>query len=210
MLDKICKIVLLTTHRKAYMATVLKNQLLEDEHFRNFSHHIPGIENCCMKTIEYLLSIGIIQVSTAFEHALANAGGYSVVSEDSHDLSNGDDAKLSTARTCNKGRSYRAPISNVKGKTGFLRSQVFERKQKKFYYFVIPYSAYKNIPKTSNIEIPFELDGTPRRQRRGPMKYDNMWDYEVPDFVALATYTPVVIPEPIYCDLTESNTDETH
>jgi hypothetical protein len=58
-----------------------------------------------------------------------------------------------------------------------LRVQVYERKQNQFFYFAIPRRAYKNIPKTSNIEIPFELDGTPRRTPRRKV-YVNWWRYE--------------------------------
>jgi len=56
---------------------------------------------------------------------------------------------------------------------------VYERKQDKFYYFLIPYSAYSHIPKTSNIEIPFNLDGSPKKINKCNI---NWWDYSKETF----------------------------
>ena len=170
------------------MATKLENLHLEVAHFNHFKNHIPGFEECCPKTVEKLLQLGILQVSTAFEHALGKIGGHAVVSEDCGDLLKAgiySDAKLSSARTNGRGRAYGAPVHKIFNKTGALRVQVYERKQNKFYYFSIPYKAYSHIPKTSNIEIPFELDGSPRRI---PMRavYENWWNYEVKSFKEMA------------------------
>jgi hypothetical protein len=163
------------------MATKMEHLELEVNHFNHFMEHLPGIDGCCRKTIDVLLNMGILQVSTAFEHALANTMGLEVVSHDSNDLSNGADAKLSSVRTSSNGRRYSAPVTNIKGKTGNLLVQVFERKLNKFYNFVIPHESYKHIPPTSNIEIPFELDGTPRRDNKCST---NWWDYEVDSLMA--------------------------
>ena len=159
------------------MATKLENLELEVAHFNNISKYLPKSRNCCKKTMQYLLQLGLIQVSTAFEQALAHRLGTTVVSQDTHDLSNGADAKLSSARTCSSGRVYAAPVTNIAGKTGNLLVQVYERKQNKFYYFDIPRRKYKHITATSNIEIPFEMDGTPRRKNRAVV---NWWKCEVP------------------------------
>ena len=167
------------------MATKLDNLELEIAHFRNFIDRIPGAAKWCKNTVESILSLGLIQVSTAFEHAIANTGGHTVISEDAADFDDGtvggSDAKLVTVRTSSYGRSYSAPVSNIAGKTGTLRVQVFERKKNKFYYFLIPYEAYCHVPRTSNIEIPFELDGQPRRIPKGPVKR-NWWNFEVSSF----------------------------
>ena len=145
------------------MATKIEHVGLETAHFNNFVKFVPGIESMCDTTVRQLLSLGLMQVTTAFEHAIANVAGLRVTSTDCADLSDGSDAKLSTARTRVNGRAYSAPVTNVKGKTGDLRVQVYERKQNRFFYFVIPNSAYRDLPVKSNIELPFELDGTPRR-----------------------------------------------
>ena len=170
------------------MATKLENLHLEIAHFDHFKQYIPGYKQCCERTVEKLLQAGILQVSTAFELALAKVGQHKMVSADCGDLYKDgvySDAKLSSVRTCSYGKSYSAPVTNIHNKTGALRVQVYERKQNKFYYFSIPHNAYLHIPKTSNIEIPFELDGTPRRI---PMRSvsQNWWNYEVKSFKLMA------------------------
>jgi hypothetical protein len=59
---------------------------------------------------------------------------------------------------------------------------VYEREQDKFYYFRIPHRAYSHISSSSNIEIPFELDGTPRKVPMRPVKV-NWWLYEVDSLI---------------------------
>lgn len=167
------------------MATKIEFLHLEIKHFLNFVDKLPGAATWCKDTVEHLLKQGFIQVSTVFEYAIANVGGHTVVSLDAADIDDGtpggSDAKLATVRTSSRGKKYSAPVSSISGKTGSLRVQIYERKQDKFYYFLIPHDAYKHIPKTSNIEIPFELDGTPRRVPRG--RYiQNWWNYEVATF----------------------------
>jgi len=126
-----------------------------------------------------MLDLGIIQVSTAVEHAVAQQTGTRVISEDARDLSDGSDVKTCTARTHNRGLSYGAPVTNIQGKTGALRVQVYERLQDRFYLFLIPKSAHAGIPSSSNIEIPFELDGTPRRS-------NHWWQHEVSSWASVA------------------------
>ena len=170
------------------MAVKMEHLPLEVAHLDNFKNYIPGFSQLCTNTVHTLTSLGGLQVSTLFEHALANAGGHNVVSLNKGDLEkNGlfSDAKLSTVRETRFKQQYSAPVSGIFNKVGTLRVQVYERKQHKFYYFAIPYDAYKHIPKTSNIEISFFLDGTPRRiPSRAVMV--NWWDYEVIDFATMA------------------------
>lgn len=168
------------------MATKIEHVGLETAHFTNFVKFVPGIETMCDTTVRQLLSLGLMQVSTAFEHAIANVAGLRVTSTDAADLSDGSDAKLSTVRTSSGGKQYSAPVTNVKGKTGDLRVQVYERKQGRFFYFVIPNSAYCDLPAKSNIELPFELDGTPRRIPRREVN-ENWWNYEVDSFEEMCT-----------------------
>ena len=168
------------------MATKLSSLNLELAHFNNFAKHIPNQKSFCKKTINQLLNMGILQVSTAFEHALAHVGGHQVVSEDEGDLlRNGkySDAKLASVRTSSLGAVYSAPIRKISNKIGALRVQVYERKQNKFYYFVIPHYAYKDISKKSNIEIPFEMDGTPKRINK---TITNWWNFETDSWEEMA------------------------
>jgi hypothetical protein len=164
------------------MATKLEHLDLEIAHFDHFKGKVPGFDTLCDVTVRSLLMLGGLQVSTLFEQALAHVGGHKVVSLDKGDLYKDgaySDAKLSSARTSGHGKDYRAPVTRIFNKTGTLRVQVYERKQNKFYYFAIPRRAYIEVPQKSNIEIPFELDGTPRRK---PLRavYVNWWRYEVP------------------------------
>jgi len=94
------------------------------------------------------------------------------------DFQTGEDCKLVSVRTSSYGGSYSAPITGINRKTGNLIVACYERKKKKWYFFKIPHEAYKDIPKTSNIEIPFEMDGTPRRTPLGARVYANWWDFE--------------------------------
>ena len=171
------------------MAFKLENLDLELAHFNHFKHRIPGFDIVCNKTIEAIAQLGGLQVSTLFEQALAIVGGHKVVSLDKGDLyrdGHYSDAKLSSVRTSNYGQTYSAPVRSIFNKTGTLRVQVYERKQNCFFYFAIPRRAYIKVPKSSNIEIPFEMDGTPRR---APMRKVNVywWRYEVNSWIEMAT-----------------------
>lgn len=171
------------------MATKIEHQDLEVAHFNHFKDRIEGMKDQDPATIEFMLQKGMTQVSTAFENALADFGGHELVSQDRGDLYRDgaySDAKLATVRTSGYGLRYSAPVTNIFNKTGSLRVQVYERKQNKFFYFVIPRRAYKHIPKTSNIEIPFEMDGTPRRIPSRPVR-QNWWRYEVSTWEEMAT-----------------------
>ena len=160
------------------MATKQSNLALDRAHFNYVRQHIPGYTPGHDRCIEWMLDLGIIQVSTAVEHAVAQQTGTRVISEDARDLSDGSDVKTCTARTHNRGQSYGAPVTNIQGKTGSLRVQVYERLQDRFYLFLIPWEAYSHIPRSSNIEIPFESDGTPRR-------CNHWWQHEVQSWASV-------------------------
>jgi hypothetical protein len=163
------------------MATLGSNVDLESAHFLNFCEYIPKFKSWCPKTVKSMLDMGIIQVSTAFEHALANIGQFKVVSEAGHDGSDGSDAKLSTVRYRARLTAYSAYVSNIKGKTGKLRVQVYERLENKFYYFVIPQELHSTV---TYLEIPFDLEGNPTRiNKNGENKW---WKCEVSSFEKLA------------------------
>tara|TARA_B100000287_G_scaffold179232_1_gene169246 strand:+ start:4426 stop:4962 length:537 start_codon:yes stop_codon:yes gene_type:complete len=165
------------------MATLAENLDLEIAHFSNFCEYLPKYKKYDKKTLNQLLDDGLLEVSTCFEHALAGVIGTTVISENEKDLASGEDAKLASVRISNKGRSYGAQVKKVSGKTGDLLVQVYERKQDNFYYFRIPNKAYKDIPPSSNIEIPFEIDGTPKRIPGHNKKWANWWDFECTSFV---------------------------
>lgn len=173
------------------MATQSKFLDVEIKHFEHFRKQILDRPDLCQKTIDHMLKLGIIEVSTAFEQALARVGNHVAVSENQGDLLRGDeysDAKLSTVRTSNYGRTYSAGVRGFANKTGDLRVQVYERLQDRFYYFVIPHWAYRPIPRSSNIEIPFDLEGNPPRQRDSRIRrYANWWRFQVGSWEEMAT-----------------------
>tara|TARA_Y100000361_G_scaffold151688_1_gene169551 strand:- start:671 stop:1222 length:552 start_codon:yes stop_codon:yes gene_type:complete len=165
------------------MATLAENLDLEIAHFSNFCEYLPKYKKYDKKTLNQLLDDGLLEVSTCFEHALAGVIGTTVISEDTRDLATGEDAKLSSVRTFSKGKGYSAPVTNISGKSGDLLVQVYERKQDNFYYFRIPNKFYKDIPSSSNIEIGFQLDGTPNKFSGRTKKYADWWTFECASFV---------------------------
>jgi hypothetical protein len=131
-----------------------------------------------------LVADDLIQLGQLLEKAISVQCGLVRESTAGRDFLNGDDAKNVVVRTSNYGSSYTANVSSIHNKTGWLLVAVYERKQKKWYLFRIPHHAYCHIPKTSNIDIPFELNGDPRRI---PKRCDsaNWWQYEVKTFKSL-------------------------
>ena len=133
--------------------------------------------------IKKLLDDDIIQTGQLFEKAISVQCKLIRESSYGKDFANGDDAKLVAVRTHNYGTSYTAPVSGIHTKGGWLLVAVYERKQNNWFYFRIPHSAYCHIPKSSNIDIPFELDGTPRRVNQCNV---NWWNFKVTEFRDLA------------------------
>lgn len=164
------------------MATLDVHLDLEIAHFENFKQYVPKFNSWCKNTVADMLEMGLVQVSTGFEHALAKVGGFKVVSIAGQDGSDGSDAKLSSVRHRAHMTAYSAWVSNTAGKTGKLRVQIYERIQNKFYYLVIPHSLHKTV---KYLEVPFDLKGNPSRiTRNGKNKW---WECEVSTFSALAT-----------------------
>lgn len=171
------------------MATNRDHDELERQFYEEIRRYIwPNITKKELMIVnKYVVNISCLQLSTFFEQAIIIVNGKikskSTIGQDFCDRS---DAKLSTVRLHNSGQSYGAPITKVHTKRGLLRVMVYERILNKFYYFVIPYSAYKNMTRrTQNIEIPFHLNGTPRRIPSRPIKV-NWWEYEVGSFETMA------------------------
>ena len=163
------------------MATTYNNIAIEMKHFNQIRQNIPRINEMHHDTLNILIEMGALQVSTLLELAIANVGDLDVISANEHDLSDGSEVKMATARIHRYGTAYGAIISNTKNKTGTVRAQVLEPITGKFYYFVIPVDAHSKVTGASNIEVPFELDGSPRRDYK-PRSLPNWWNYEVESF----------------------------
>lgn len=124
---------------------------------------------------------GLLTKSTLLEVAISVKKNLERYDTEGQDYVDGSDAKTASVRWSNEGKSYGAPITSVHNKKGLLRCLIYERRNDKFYYFLIPHDAYKHITSTSNIEIPFDVDtGNPRRDSR--YKIVNWWDFEVSSF----------------------------
>lgn len=97
--------------------------------------------------------------------------------------------KSVTVRIHSSGTSYSAPVSSFIDKTDGMRVQVFEPITGKTYYFVFPYASYKNLSDTTTMEIPFNKDGTPAKQRASISKngIPNWWEYQVLTAVTMVT-----------------------
>jgi len=163
------------------MATTYGSIALEKKHFANFRQYFPRVDTMCDKTIDRLIDMGVIQVSTAFELAIANVADLDVISTNEYDLSDHSDGKLTTCRFTTYYSCYGAPVTNTKNKTGSLRVQALDPMNDAFYYFVIPYSAHSKIKGSSNIEIPFTTAGVPKRDYQ-PRFLPNWWHFEVETF----------------------------
>jgi hypothetical protein len=126
----------------------------------------------------------VIQFGQLWEKAIEAQLKIVRESSEGKDFKNGDDAKLVSVRTHARGKSYGANIPGVHNKIGKLLVAVYEKKQRQWFFFKIPNTAFAYIASSSNIEIPFELDGTPRRI---PKRRDatNWWKYEVASFQKL-------------------------
>jgi len=172
------------------MANKLENLDIEIAHFNAFKEYLPKFDALDQYTVELMLDMGIVEVSSAFEQAIAEYSGTEVISKDNADLSCGSDAKLSTVRTSGYGKVYSAPVSGIHNKDGDLLIQIYERKKNVFYWLRMPYESYKHIPKTSNIEIPFEMDGTPRRRNNCRI---NPWNYECKSFEDMCFNSAVAV-----------------
>jgi len=129
------------------------------------------------------LAIEMVLLSTGslLEAAISVAKGLTRHATVGRDFVDGSDAKCASVRWSSNFTQYGAPITNIYNKKGLLRCVVYERLQDKFYFFLIPHRAYANIPKSSNIEIPFHHNGDPRRNAERIRNVD-WWTFEVSNF----------------------------
>ena len=134
--------------------------------------------------MQKLVGDDIIQFGQLFEKALEKQLKLIRESTAHKDFKEGEDAKCVVARTHSSGAAYGANVPKTHSKIGPLLISLYERKQKKWYFFRIPNYAYCHISKSSNIEIPFELNGDPR-------KTNHWWQWECSKFENMATPWPV-------------------
>jgi hypothetical protein len=98
------------------------------------------------------VDMGIIQIETMLENALAAIGKYKRIAEAYRDFTDNSDAKKAVSQFRNNDiakdlwmNSF--GISGLKNKTGLIRACCYSREQDKFYFFAIPHIAYNGMAK---------------------------------------------------------------
>lgn len=162
-----------------------KDPVLDEKFFDNLfpkiypiEYSIPLIKDFCKNKL--MVGDRLLSAGKLLEAAISKCKGLERFDTVGKDFVDGSDAKSSSVRWSSNHKSYSANISDVSNKKGLLRCMVYERITDRFYYFLIPHAAYKHISSTSNIEIPFNHDGLPKRDAK--FRNVNWWDFEVPDF----------------------------
>ncbi|HEY6436453.1 MAG TPA: hypothetical protein VIY47_07675 [Ignavibacteriaceae bacterium] len=164
-----------------------KDPILEEKFFKLFYPLIhPNVSDEIMKhafeqdMVKHRL-YGSGKLSEAAISAIKGLKRHDTIGKDYID---GSDSKTSSVRWMSNNKVYSAPITDIYNKIGLLRCTVYERQHDKFYFFLIPREAYAHIKKSSNIEISFNLDGTPNRTPSNNTII-NWWDFEVKDFYGI-------------------------
>jgi hypothetical protein len=126
------------------------------------------------------IEMKLLSTGSLLEQAISSRKNLTRHATIGKDFVDGSDAKSASVRWASNGTTYGAPIHDIFNKKGLLRCVIYERLHDKFYFFLIPHKAYENISKTSNIEIPFNLDGTPRKNAK--VRNVDWWQFEVTGF----------------------------
>jgi len=151
----------------------------------------PGYTPEQIKLLRKQVELGIIQIETMLENALAKCSkkAYTRIAEAYRDFCDNSDSKKSISQFRNNDivrdswmNSF--AISGLKNKIGLIRAVCYSKEQDKFYYFSIPYKAYKGM---NRIDIMLD-NSLGYREPRGIPK--GKWTrYMLPSFTALATIT---------------------
>ena len=160
-----------------YMPHVTSNL----KHFDHLIHHAyPSADTAFVLNLRQSIIDGTwSNLGGLLEKAISTKGNLPRCDTVGMDFWDQSDAKLTTVRLRDRGRAYSAPVKNTHTKQGHLRVMCYEAIQDAFYYFLIPHSGYSHIPKTSNIEIPFSINGDAKRTNTCAI---NWWEYECSHF----------------------------
>jgi hypothetical protein len=139
-----------------------------------------------------LVADGDLQIETVLENALVQTcrGAYTRVAEMSRDFCDGGDAKKAVSQFRNNDHvrdhwTNSFAITNLKNKTGVIRAVCYSKEQDKFYFFAIPYKAYKGM---ARVDILLD-NSVGYREPKGIPK--GKWTrYMVPTFEILTTIDP--------------------
>ena len=136
-----------------------------------------------------LVADGELQIETVLENALAVAsnGLYTRIAEDSKDFCDGSDAKKSSSQFRNNNIkrdqwTNSCAVTKLKNKTGLIRALIYSKVPDKFYFFAIPYEAYKGMNR-----VDISLDSSVGYREPKGIPHGKWTHYQVPDFETLAT-----------------------
>ncbi len=152
-----------------------------------------------LKGVRRAVEQGLIQRERLVELAISAVSGVHMDSTAGRDLADGTDVKTVTSSYKNnnlkKGTwTHSYPIRRVSSKTGALRVVAYNNFLDKFYYFLIPFGAYRHINHTLEIVAERFQDnrfiknmppftGIPRRHLQ-------WWQYECKSFEEMCLTTP--------------------
>jgi len=173
------------------MSTALATQ--EDYKFFDFlaPYRWPTKSKAQIQAYRELVADGDLQIETVLENALVQAcrGAYTRVAEISRDFCDDGDAKKSVSQFRNNNIAKEQwmnsfAITNLKNKTGVIRALCYSREQDKFYFFAIPYKAYRGMAR-----IDIMLDNSTGWSKPIGIPKGKWTRYMVPTFERLATIT---------------------
>ena len=177
------------------MSTALAT--LEDFKFFDFlaPYRWPDKSKKQIKFYRELVEDGDLQIETVLENALVKTcgGKFTRVAEIVRDFCDGGDAKKSCSNFRNNDiardqwmNSF--AITNLKNKTGVIRALCYSKQQDKFYFFAIPYKAYKGM---NRIDIMLDQSSGYRKPVGIPR---GKWTrYQLNSFEQLARITPAEV-----------------
>jgi len=138
-----------------------------------------------------LVADGDLQIETVLENALVQAcrGAYTRVAEMGRDFCDGGDAKKASSNFRNNDLARNLwtnsfAITNLKNKKGVIRALCYSKEQDKFYFFAIPYKAYKGMNR-----VDIALDNSSGYREPVGIPKGKWTRYMIPNFEQLATIT---------------------
>lgn len=154
--------------------------------FNEFSKYL-GFTKDELVGIKKALDLGLIQRERLVELAATRLGIFEMDSVSGQDFNDGSDLK--TVVSCIRNNDHERgcwlhsfPVRKIQSKNGALRIIAFNKFLKKFHYFFIPHSEYRNlkileivVESFSGLSSPPEFTGLPKKHRK-------WWDFEVESF----------------------------
>jgi hypothetical protein len=173
----------------------MSNHLVTSEDYKFFDFLAPLLwpkyTKEQIKMLRKEVKHGNLHIETMLENALAkkSKGTYKRIAEWYRDFCDNSDSKKSTSQFRNNDISRDAwtnsfTISGLSKKKGLIRALCYSKYQDKFYFFAIPYKAYKGM---SRVDI--NLDNSVGYKEPVGIPKGKWTRYQVKSFTRLATIT---------------------